>query len=128
MCGGPCKGENFLFIHDEPLDFVVSHWQKNRTRTHIGYFIYRLLAAAFVTVNYVLYLLYGLKYDIVSQFQFQLVSVNYQVKKQYFFQAFYPIYLTHWGWTLVLLFQVSDLLLVTIEFLKQRRSKAFESR
>ena len=45
-----------------------------------------------------------------------------------FFQKYFPIYLTHWMWTLVLAFQLVDLVLLTAELAKQKKSAFYETR
>ncbi|XP_018569579.1 protein rolling stone-like isoform X1 [Anoplophora glabripennis] len=64
---------NLKPVHSEPILFVVSQWQSNKTQSGVIYLIYRTAVAAFLLTTW------GMT----------------------FMESSWPIFLTNWGYTLV---------------------------
>ena len=94
---GCCCNSKFFGLDDAyPIDFVTSQWQaKYPPKTSLGYYSYRVVITLYVTISYIGYII-TLPYD----------------------RKYFPIYLTHWGLTFILAFEICDFFLLTRSLVK----------
>lgn len=103
----------FLLVHPYPDDFVTSQWQRNPTKVSPVYLVYRLVILLFAVASFV--------YDIATYADDADPGDGCQRELK-----FYPIYLTHWGITFVVLFEIFDSILVGRELWLERQDRYYQ--